>query len=388
MKLRQILFGGILFLLFINNSLSSAPTLEILFFHSSHCGACIYVKEKVLPKIQDRYKDKVKIIYFSTEKKENLERLISLSSFYGEEKSYVPAILCGDRFIVGKTSIEKNLAPLIDKFIRRNNPPSSLKIMEEVLQREAIKEKFKRFTIPAIIVGGLLDGINPCAFAVIVFFISFLTCYGYKRRELVWIGFSYILAIFIAYVLIGLGIFNFLYSLKYFYLAIKIFYLLMGLFCFLLGILCFYDYVKFLRTNEPQDSILQLPKFLKFRIHKLIGDEFRIKRNKNLIVLGATAFLVGFVVSLLEALCTGQIYLPVISIVVRTLDLRVKALLYLILYNLMFVVPLVIIFLLALWGVSSLQFSNFLRKNFGTIRIAMATLFLGFGVFLIWSIWF
>ena len=149
------------------------------------------------------------------------------------------------------------------------------------------------------------------------------------------------------------------------------------------------DYFKFLKTKEPQESILQLPKFLKLRIHKIMGDEFRRKSGKNFMILSLTSFLVGFLVSLLEAVCTGQIYLPVISIVVRTSDLRIKALFYLLLYNLMFVVPLVVIFLLSLWGVSSLQFSNFLRKNFGIIRVAMSILFFGFAVFLFWStVWF
>ena len=37
------------------------------------------------------------------------------------------------------------------------------------------KEAFSKFTLAAIVLNGLIDGINPCAFAVIVFLVSFLT---------------------------------------------------------------------------------------------------------------------------------------------------------------------------------------------------------------------
>ncbi|RKY28100.1 MAG: hypothetical protein DRP61_02640 [Candidatus Omnitrophota bacterium] len=386
MRLKVTLFLVGLLSILVNKPLEATPSLEVLFFHSPYCRACIYVKEKVLPQIKEKYKDKVKIIYFSTDKKENLDALISLSSFYVEGEGAVPAILCGDKFLVGKTFIEKNLPLVIDKFLSQNSFPSSSKVMKDIVQEEVAKKKFESFTIPAVIFSGLLDGINPCAFAVIVFFISLLSCYGYRRKELIGIGVFYILAIFIAYILIGLGIFNFLYSLRFFYLFIRIFYILMGSFCVFLSLLCIYDYIKFLKTKEPQESVLQLPKFLKLRIHKLMGDEFKGKSGRNFIILSLTSFLVGFLVSLLEAVCTGQIYLPVISIIVRTSNLRIKALSYLLLYNLMFVVPLVVIFILSLWGVSSLQFSNFLRKNFGIIRVAMSLLFFGFAVFLFWSI--
>jgi threonine/homoserine/homoserine lactone efflux protein len=50
----------------------------------------------------------------------------------------------------------------------------------------------------------------------------------------------------------------------------------------------------------------------------------------------------------------------------------------------MFIVPLLIIFLFALLGVTSEQFSKFLKKHLLMIKILMAALFFALGIFLIW----
>ena len=52
----------------------------------------------------------------------------------------------------------------------------------------------------------------------------------------------------------------------------------------------------------------------------------------------------------------------------------------------MFIVPLFIIFLFALWGVTSEQFSRILRKHLSSIKILMAVLFFGLGIFLLFSL--
>jgi len=45
---------------------------------------------------------------------------------------------------------------------------------------------------------------------------------------------------------------------------------------------------------------------------------------------------------------------------------------------------LIAIFILALMGTTSAQFSGFLKKHLGLIKIFMAVLFFSLGLFLIW----
>jgi len=135
-----------------------------------------------------------------------------------------------------------------------------------------------------------------------------------------------------------------------------------------------------------------LPKTIKERIHKVVGFFYRKnsqekldKSKPGLNKLVFSALITGFLVSLLEAVCTGQLYLPTISFVLKSSTLKLQALGYLLLYNFMFIVPLIAILILALLGVSSLQFSGFLKKHLGLIKILMAVLFFGLGIFLIWK---
>jgi cytochrome c biogenesis protein CcdA len=97
-----------------------------------------------------------------------------------------------------------------------------------------------------------------------------------------------------------------------------------------------------------------------------------------------SALIIGLLVSILEGVCTGQTYIPIITFVRVKTYLRLQAIGYLLLYNLMFIVPLLIIFFFALLGVTSDEFSKFLKKHLLTIKILMAILFFSLGILLIW----
>ncbi len=57
-----------------------------------------------------------------------------------------------------------------------------------------------------VIVTGFLDGIHPCGFTVLLFFIAFLLSLKKSRGHILALGGLYILGVFIAYFSIGLGI--------------------------------------------------------------------------------------------------------------------------------------------------------------------------------------
>ncbi|MBM4466615.1 MAG: hypothetical protein FJ014_13860 [Chloroflexi bacterium] len=57
-----------------------------------------------------------------------------------------------------------------------------------------------------VLTTGFLDGFNPCAFAVLLFFIAFLFTIQRARSNILQMGAIYIAAIYIAYFLIGLGL--------------------------------------------------------------------------------------------------------------------------------------------------------------------------------------
>ena len=154
-------------------------------------------------------------------------------------------------------------------------------------------------------------------------------------------------------------------------------------FCFCLFIFALYDYFKYRKRKESEGLILQLPSFLKKKINLVIGKGLRRKR-KNFLELSLVSLVVGFLVSLLEGACTGQVYLPTIFFILKTSTLRLKAFVYLLIYNLAFIAPLIVIFLLSFFGVSSQEFNKFLKKNLGGVKLSMAVLFLVLGLAILW----
>ena len=80
----------------------------------------------------------------------------------------------------------------------------------------------------------------------------------------------------------------------------------------------------------------------------------------------------------------AQIYLPTIIFILKTAGPKLRALGYLLLYNLLFVAPLLVIFSFALAGTTIERFQKVLRGHLGIVKVLMAIMFLGMGVFLIW----
>jgi thiol-disulfide isomerase/thioredoxin len=233
---------------------------------------------------------------------------------------------------------------------------------------ESIVKRFKSLGILTILSAGLLDGINPCAFATLIFFISYLTFVGRKRSEILYVGIGYSGAVFVTYLLIGFGIFSFIQHLTFLPLFSRIVYILTIVFALVLGVLSLYDYVQ-LKRGLPSKMKLQLPDFLKKRIHQTIREESKSARYFF------AAIAAGFMVSLLEFTCTGQVYLPTILFVANVPSLRASAISYLVLYNLMFIVPLLIIFGVVYWGVTSEQLAFFLKKRASSIKLFTSLLF-------------
>lgn len=360
---------------------------KLIVFYSPTCQRCIEVKNKVMPEIEKEFKDKIQIEYRDITDIENYKLMLSLKETYQvKDIGDLPVFYLEGHFLRTKEEEIKNkLRQFILKTLGMPEGKHTLAGIDLI-------SHFKTFTPLAIISAGLIDGINPCAFTVMVFFISFLALQEYRKRELIIIGSSFIFSVFLTYILLGIGVFGFLYRLKNFWWLTRIFNFSIGIFSIILGILALYDFFKFKKTRETTGLTLQLPPAIKNQIHSIIGLHYRRPKEQEakqilrvpILRLVLSALITGILVSLLEAVCTGQVYLPTITFVLKTTPLKLPALGYLLLYNLMFILPLVAIFLFALWGVTSEQFSKILRQHLLLIKILMAILFFGLGIFLIW----
>ena len=367
---------------------ASLDVPSLVVFISPVCHRCIEVKSDIMPKIEDEFGGIVRIEYRDTSDIVNYKQMIALRDKYRPElKISMPVFYMNGKFLTGGDDLNRLLRGFVSGGL-------SAGIKDEGwLPDIDLMERFRSFTLLAIIAAGLIDGINPCAFTVIVFFISFLALQGYRKRELAAIGLTFIFAVFVTYVLLGVGLFGFLYQLRHFWLFVRVFNFCVGVFSVSLGVLALYDLLKFNKTGRAEEQILQLPAAVKNKIHQVIGMHYRkasgtrpetASSRQHIIKLVISALITGFLVSILEAVCTGQTYLPTIGFILKTTEFKAAAIKFLLVYNLMFILPLFVIFLAALYGVTSKQFGDLLKKHMGLIKALMALLFFGLGIFLIW----
>ena len=191
------------------------------------------------------------------------------------------------------------------------------------------------------------------------------------------VGSMFTLAIFLTYFLIGAGALKAVTTLSFLPLARQIFIFVTAGIGIILGTLSLLDYLKFKKTGQASDATLQLPPRIKQMIHSTIRKNVK---TRNFVIMAAVT---GFMVSILELACTGQIYLPTLIFISNVPEFRANALIYLLLYNLMFVVPLILVFLFTYWGTSSQRWAELNRQHFGAIKLIMTLLFFGLAILLI-----
>jgi cytochrome c biogenesis protein CcdA len=292
-----------------------------------------------------------------------------------ERRLIAPAIFVGDDYLIGQEINVERLEELIERYSQEESEAPWRKIREEEESGAHIIERFRSFTLLTIMGAGLVDGLNPCAFATIIFFVSYLAMIGRRGKEILLVGSSFTAAVFLTYLLVGLGVLGFVRSLPLTGTVSRLIYGFTALLCFVLVGLSLHDYSK-IKQGKIVEMTLRLPRPLQRSVHGVIR-ETSMKGY-----LGAT-FVAGFLVSLLELACTGQVYLPTIIFVTGIPELRMNGIFYLLLYNLMFILPLVAIFILTFYGTTSLQLSRFLQTKAATVRLLTALLFAILGVWLI-----
>jgi cytochrome c biogenesis protein CcdA/thiol-disulfide isomerase/thioredoxin len=234
--------------------------------------------------------------------------------------------------------------------------------------------------ILAVIFGGLVDGLNPCAFATLIFFVSYLTVTERRGRQILAVGAAFTLGVFLTYLAIGVGLYEVVKSISGIHTALGYAVsLLIALFCLALAVLSVLDFFK-ARRGEIKDMALVMPEGLRQAAHAVI------RRTSSARAFVLVAFITGAVISFIELACTGQPYLAVIVHVVNNVpDSRYHALLLLVLFCLMFAVPLIVVFVLVYFGATSLQLGVFLKRHAALVKMATALLFVSMAAWLVYS---
>ncbi|MCS7242882.1 MAG: thioredoxin domain-containing protein [Candidatus Caldatribacterium sp.] len=351
-----------------------------LFFYSSRCPVCRELKEKVTPPVFERYAGKIKVVYLDYTFSKNYEKLVLLEEQWKVQEKTSVEIFSDAGYVATEDPERINvlLEQLIEKTLRAPKPTQAPRSLGEA--KELIFSRFRGFT-PWVIAGaGFLDGLNPCAFATIVFMVNLLFVLGHSRQRIVEIGITYTVAVFVTYLLLGLGIFEVWQTLGAYRIVSRIVYGAMALLLLVFATLSVRDAIAYWRERKETGMTLGLPKGLRVKINQYLKESFSKRR------LFAAAVASGFAVSILEAGCTGQVYLPTIMYIAKeAAEYRLKAFGYLAFYNAFFIIPLVAVFLSVFFGSQSKALVEFGRKNILISKVAISALFVVLSILLIES---
>lgn len=229
----------------------------------------------------------------------------------------------------------------------------------------------------AVLLAGLLDGVNPCAIAMLLLFVSLLG-FSESKKALILVSITYIFALFVSYLLIGIGLLNILSSFadqaEIINTVINWIIFILVSFLFTLNV---YDF--FVTKNQDYAKVKnQLPKWVQ-KYNKVIVKKFTSVINdtdnkRGIISILVITFILGITLSVTELICTGQIYVTIVN------EIKYEEAAYsyflLLSYNLMFVLPLIVIAVVAVTGKGVMSTSNYIREHLHIIKILNALLFL------------
>lgn len=218
-------------------------------------------------------------------------------------------------------------------------------------------------TLGLVVGSAAIDSINPCAIGVLILMISVMLANKNSVGRMLLLGSLYIFAIFLTYLMAGLGILYFLASIPLFvteYLSITV-----GTLVVLFGLVEIKDYFWYGRGFS-----LGIPVRFAKKIHDFA---------KNVSVPGV--MLTGAFVAGVELPCTGAPYLAIITIL--SVNFNLMAFLMLILYNIIFVLPLLVILVMVAAGVKLHVVKAWKQEARGVMRFAIGLLLVGLGWLLI-----
>src|SRR3989338_6797835 len=214
-------------------------------------------------------------------------------------------------------------------------------------------------TLGAIVGTALIDSINPCAIGVLILLVSTLFASAKTRKKLLRVGFLYIFAVFMTYLLAGLGLLFIFSSAPIWlaeYISIAVGIMIIG--AGIIEIKDFYWYGKGFSLAISTDMAK--------KIHNYVTK-----------ISAPGVIFLGVFVALVELPCTGGPYLAVITLLSQNFDLFAFGLL--VLYNIIFVLPLIIILIMVNSGTKIHTIKKWKQKNRSYMRLLTGLLLIILG---------
>jgi cytochrome c biogenesis protein CcdA len=357
-------------ILWVSNLQANNSNVTVKYFYSSTCGTCQKLTG-YLDGLKDKYANMILEKYNIADMKNKslFNRYSSAYKVSEDDDGIVPVVFIKNTYLTGERLIKQNLETLIIK----NDGLETQEIKDTSENFDPDIKQFMNFKTLSVFFAGIINGINPCSMSMLLFFISLIMV---RKVNIMNIGVAFCVGKFTAYLFLGTIFFSLLSNLNisWFHTVLKFIMLVAVIILIFLNIQDF-----FAAKNEKYNKIkVQLPiSFRKFN-HRIIKKVSNVADLKLILLI---SFALGMLISLGEFLCTGQIYLTTIVTILHTsTTLNLQAFIYLIIYDLAFIVPLLILTFVIYKGKEVFEVSETIREKLHLIKIINVGIFLIFGI--------
>lgn len=364
MKLRILALGVIFLLALFLSKVASAEAEPMVLYVGEGCLHCAEVEQFLEERgLYQSCTIEVKEVYFNRGNAQELTRLFEEHNIPLMQRG-VPTLLAEGKFYIGGDKIKEYF--------------SGLEIKEEPsCERPSL-------LLPALIAGALADSVNPCEFAVLILLLTTILTAGkvdepiadrFSRlisrllrrhpsggsQRALKAGLLFSLAIFLSYLAMGLG----LYKALTFGTLPQVFMKAIAVLAIIFGLLNLKDYFWYGKGG----FVMEVPMSWRPRMKGLIMS----------VTSPLGAFLIGFLVSLFLLPCTSGPYIVVLGMLAQRTQFA-KALGYLILYNLIFVTPMVLLTLAVYKGLEPEKVEEVRQKRLRLLHFIAGVILIGMGV--------
>ncbi|MFH1470912.1 MAG: cytochrome c biogenesis protein CcdA [Candidatus Micrarchaeota archaeon] len=350
----------LLFLFMIPLASAQQQAVQAYEFYSLGCIHCAEV-ERYLINLEREYPQLNVTTFEISYSGENMLLSKRFCIAYGvdcSERPPTPLVFINDTYISGDVPIKEKLKPIVEACIRDGCVDAAEKV-----EGVTVTELHSEPPILVVVLAAMVDSINPCAFAVLIFMLQYIGSIA-SRHRMINVGLVYISVVYVTYLLAGLGILASFQSLS----MTDLVYKLAAILALVAGIINIKDYFFY-------------GKWISLEIPKKYGKT--VEKYVQQATLPAAVAL-GVLVSAVELPCTGGAYFAILAMLQWAPFW--KAFTYLALYNFFFVLPLIIILILFTLGYSSdaLEKMRLENRRYMRLGIGLLLFFLGLGMLMGW----
>jgi hypothetical protein len=354
-------------------SAEGPPQVHLYFFWSMRCPHCLEAR----PQVEELARTHPWIVLHSlelTRQRENVERYMAMAADLGQQAQSVPAFLFCGRMRVGWAGDAGATELLRGLEACRADPDLAVRgwagqSMETTLHLPLIGElEATSLSLPllTVLIAGM-DAFNPCAFFVLLFLLSLLA-HQKDRRRMLLIGGIFVLfsgLMYFAFMAAWLGLFRVMGGLPWVTAAA-------GALAAVMGAINVKDFFVF-----KAGVSLSIPESRK-------ADIFR--RGREILAAGslpamlAATVLLAVAANFYELLCTAGFPMVYTRVLTMQVANPAKHLLYLALYNLIYILPLLLIVLAFARTLGARKLSE---REGRLLKLLSGLMMLGLGILLL-----